>query len=175
MTVVLAGHDTTERHSAADGVETGVGRAGRQMPERGRSVVLMNRPDFETAILRLPRLRPDAIHGFLSFRIRSLYPAHPEETVFDYRLVGPAGSRRAWVFITRSAALESHRKLGDKLLLPFTVVKGALPRLVRDGGTVVFWHPRWVEVLAIAGTANKLEEGSHVILRHGSLLRDAEL
>jgi hypothetical protein len=129
---------------------------------------------FETVIVPLPRLRSEAIHGFLSYQIRSLYPAHPDETVFDYQLLGGAHSRRAWVFITRSTALESQRKLGDTLLLPFAVVKGALPRVVRDGGTVVFWHPRWVEVLSITGPANKMEDSSQVIPRRGSSNRDAE-
>ncbi len=120
---------------------------------RSPAGVMMSRPDFDVQVVDLPEVPDREVEGFLKYRIRSLYPGHPEQTAFDYRIVERDGKRFAVLFLVQRALLDEYRALaaGRPLFLPFSLVQPLLERR-RDCDTVFFfWHARWVEVLIWGG------------------------
>jgi hypothetical protein len=92
------------------------------------------------------------VEGFLTYRIRSLYPGHLEQTAFDYRLLVFEGKRYAVLFLFQRDTLEEYRQAAGgrplfcsfSLLLPLLGLQRASADL-----TCLFWHDAWVEALVL--------------------------
>jgi hypothetical protein len=112
--------------------------------------VMMSRLDFEVKMVDLPAAAAAEVDGFLRYRLRSLYPGNPEDTVFDWQpMVAPGGSRRALLFITRREILEGYRQAagGKPLFLPFTLIAPALRRAPARPVAVLFQYDGWIETV----------------------------
>jgi len=108
----------------------------------------MNRPDFDLKVVELPRLGEREVEGFLKYRTAGLYPAHPGETAFDYRIWRQDKTQFAFLFITRRAVLESYREkaAGRPLLLPFLLVLPYLKEHAGQGAGFLVLCPDCLEV-----------------------------
>jgi hypothetical protein len=85
----------------------------------------MDRLDFDLKVVELPRLAAREVEGFLKYRIAGLYPGHPGESAFDYRIWQRGKTQFAFLFITRRSVLESYREkaAGRPLLLPYLLIQ----------------------------------------------------
>jgi hypothetical protein len=118
----------------------------------GQAAIMASRLDYDVQIIELPAMADKEVEGFLTYRIRSLYPGHPEQTVFDYRLLARGGKRYAVLFLVQREILEECRLAagGRPLFSSFSIL---LPLLgpKRSGGDLIclFWHDAWLEALVL--------------------------
>jgi len=113
--------------------------------------LLMARPDFQVRILKIPPVADRDVEALIRFRLRSLYPGNPAETVFDFLLEIRDGERRAVVFIVRREALDKYREAsaGAPLFLPYQLVR---PLARKRGDLRVLFHMgNWVERIEFRG------------------------
>lgn len=121
----------------------------REQTATDYQALLMSRLDFDVKVTELPRLPAREVEGFLQYRIRSLYPGHPEETVFDYRMLTYRNMRYAVIFLAHKGVLEEYHALagGKPMLLPFNLF---MPYFARYQDAVYFfWHPDWIELFLL--------------------------
>jgi hypothetical protein len=114
--------------------------------------IMVSRLDFAVQAIELPAMAEKEVEGFLTYRIRSLYPGHLEQTAFDYRLLVFEGKRYAVLFLFQRDTLEEYRQAAGgrplfcsfSLLLPLLGLQRASADL-----TCLFWHDAWVEALVL--------------------------
>ncbi|MGA2641448.1 MAG: hypothetical protein ABSG21_11185 [Spirochaetia bacterium] len=108
--------------------------------------ILLDRADFEVLILDIPRIPAKELDGLIRYRLRSLYPANPRDTAFDYRVESDGSRRQVVVFVSRLAVLERYRSAADgrPLLLPYSLIRRA-GRIQRDC-RIWFCRPEWAEL-----------------------------
>jgi hypothetical protein len=114
--------------------------------------IMVSRLDFNVQAIELPAMPEKEVEGFLTYRIRSLYPGQPEQTAFDFRLLPRGGKRYAVLSLFRRETLEEYRRLADgkplfsslSLLLPLAAARRPARDLV-----VLFWHDAWAETLVL--------------------------
>ncbi len=117
------------------------------------SGVMISRLDLDVRLLELPAMPEKEVEGFLGYRIRGLYPGHPEETAFDYRLLDRDGKRCAVLFMTRREILEECRSAAaGRPLFPSLSLLLPLASLHRAGRNRIglFWHDGWLEALVLS-------------------------
>jgi hypothetical protein len=112
-----------------------------------RSVLLVHRPDFDVKITELPRLKERELNGYLTYRIRSLYPGDPRETVFDRRVVAIGARSYAVLFITKKKTLEEYSNLFREkpLVTPFILFEPFLKEYSSKETVFSFWHEDWID------------------------------
>lgn len=125
-------------------------RLGHAVPADGEvafDAVLVSRLDCDVRFVDLPPVPEREVEGLLTYRLRSIYPGDPSETVFDYRLLGEGKQRQAVLLITRRETLRRYRAVagGRPLLLPITM----LDRIVQGRESVRVWFcaGEWLEHL----------------------------
>jgi hypothetical protein len=114
--------------------------------------VMVSRLDFDVQAIELPAMPEKEVEGFLTYRIRSLYPGQPERTAFDYRILARGGKRYAVLSLFQRETLEEYRRLADgkplfsslSILLPLLGPKPAGRDLA-----CLFWHDSWLEALVL--------------------------
>jgi hypothetical protein len=114
--------------------------------------IMVSRLDFDVQAIELPAMAEKEVDGFLTYRIRSLYPGQPEQTAFDYRLLARGGKRYAVLSLFQRETLEQYRRLANgkplfsslSLLLPL-----AAARRPGKDVAVLFWHDAWMEALVL--------------------------
>lgn len=111
--------------------------------------LMMSRPDFDIKVIKIPNVQHGDEHDLLRYRIRSLYPGTPEETVFDHQIVNMRKERHAILFITKKHILEEYREIGNKkpLFLPYTIVNSSIKKYADKNCVAVFLHKYWTEIL----------------------------
>jgi Tfp pilus assembly protein PilN len=131
-----------------DSVRIGLLEGGSPLDD-GRRVgaILLSRLDFDVQILDVPHLPDKELEGFVRYRLRSLYPGNPKDTVFDYRVEREGQRRQVVVFIARQALLERYRGAADgtPLLLPYSLLHG-VGRLEKNC-RIWFCHSEWAELM----------------------------
>ncbi len=114
--------------------------------------IMVSRLDFDVQAIELPDMPEKEVEGFLTYRIRSLYPGQPEQTAFDYRLLARGGKRYAVLSLFQRETLEEYRRLADGKPL-FSSISILLPLLgSRPSGrdlACLFWHDTWLEALVL--------------------------
>ena len=72
-----------------------------------RNFLLLPRPEIDVKIVEMPPTRRD-VRPLLELKIAGLYPGSPEETIFDYHVLGRQGDmpNRAILFISRQNRIE---------------------------------------------------------------------
>jgi cell division protein FtsB len=112
--------------------------------------LIMSRMDFDVKVIEIPSIPEREIEGFLKYRIRSLYPGHPEDTVFDYSLFTIAKKKKsAILFLCRKEVLEEYKKIsnGNHLLLPFTLMRPFITGYFGKAAIFSFWYNSWIDIL----------------------------
>jgi hypothetical protein len=115
------------------------------------SALMMARPDFDIKSIELPPVSEQDIQNLLKFKLRSLYPGKPDDTVFDYTILSRKNKKYALLFITEKETIETYRNLsnGMPLFLPFTLVKPLIRKYSDENCAFIFYHTRWIEILMI--------------------------
>jgi len=115
------------------------------------SALMMARPEFDIKAVELPPVSEQDIQNLLKFKLRSLYPGKPDDTVFDYTLLSRKNKKYAVLFITEKKTIEAYRNLsrGMPLFLPFTLVKPLIRKYSDGSCAFIFFHTRWIEILMI--------------------------
>jgi hypothetical protein len=115
------------------------------------SALMMSRPDFVIKSVELPPVSEQDIHNLLKFKLRSVYPGKPDDTVFDYTLLSRKNKKYALLFIAEKKTVEAYRNLsrGMPLFLPFTLVKPLIKKCGDGSCAFLFFHMRWIEILMI--------------------------
>lgn len=128
--------------------------------------VMMSRPDFDVRVVQIPAVREQEIESFLRYRIRALYPGQPEETAFDYQVLGRNGQRLAVLFLTRRSTLEAYRNAaqGRPLFLPFNLFRSLCARRGEGRRGFAFWHDTWIDVMV----STKEEPCRSVVLKRSA-------
>jgi hypothetical protein len=113
------------------------------------SAVMMERPEVDIKVVKLPSIREDEVQTMLRYKLRSLYPGNPEDTAFDFRIVANRNQKYAVLFITSKAVLENYRRAsgGRPLFLPYSFVKQLSKSLSKPRALFLFVQERWVEAL----------------------------
>ncbi len=111
--------------------------------------LMMSRLEFDVKILELPSIPAKEIEGFLSYKINSLYPGQPEETVFDYLKLNINKKKYAVLFISQKSILNEYQKIagGRPLFLPFTIIHSLVNKYAGQDIIFLFWHRLWIEAL----------------------------
>jgi hypothetical protein len=115
-------------------------------------MILLPRSDIDVKIVELSSARRD-IKPLLELKIAGLYPGSPEETVFDYIMLGKGRStpnrERAILFIARRDSIEQYRSQvrNASFFLPYTLVRRYLKRSGIQTAVCTFWWTDWHEVL----------------------------
>ena len=115
--------------------------------------LLMSRMDFDIKVTEIPSIPEREIEGFLKYRIRSLYPGHPEDTVFDYSLFTIAKKKKfAILFLCRKEVLDEYKEIsnGKHLLLPFNLIKPFIAGYPGKAVIFSFWHGTWIDILVFS-------------------------
>ena len=91
--------------------------------------LLMSRLDFDVKVFDVPPVSERDVEGLVRLRLRSVYPASPPETAFDYRLVRRGARRQAIVFVSRRRTVDAYRKAAGRkpLLLPYQLLASRVP------------------------------------------------
>jgi len=116
-------------------------------------VLMMSRMDFDVKVAEIPFIPEREIEGFLKYKIRSLYPGHPENTVFDYSIFTSAKKKKlAILFLCRKEVLEEYKKIasGKHLLLPFALMKPFIAGYPGKAAVFSFWHDAWIDILVFS-------------------------
>ncbi len=112
--------------------------------------LLLPRPEIDIKIVELPSVRRD-VRPLLELRIARLYPGSPEETVFDYSVLGRQGDgpNRAILFISRKNRIERFRNLAENVsfFLPCSLVRRFLKRSGIQTAVCTYWWTGWRELL----------------------------
>ncbi len=115
--------------------------------------LMMSRMDFDIKVTEIPSIPEREIEGFLKYRIRSLYPGHPEDTVFDYSLFTIAKKKKfAILFLCRKEVLDEYKEIsnGKHLLLPFNLIKPFIAGYPGKAVIFSFWHGTWIDILVFS-------------------------
>jgi len=115
---------------------------------------MMDRLDFDLKVVELPKLGEREVEGLLKYRIAGLYPGHPEQTAFDYRILQRGKTQFAFLFITRRSALESYRALagGRPLFLPYLLIQPYLKEFERENIAFLVLFPLYLEIFVFHGS-----------------------
>ncbi len=132
--------------------------------------LMMSRMDFDVKFLELPPIPDKEIGGLLKYRIRSLYPGRPEESVLDYRILVVNKKEYAVLFLSQKSTLNEYRKIagGRPLFLPFVLIQSFLKKYSLQDIIFLFWHRFWIEILIFqenkAPVSFVLERSSNISL-----------
>ena len=129
---------------------------------QGWDALLMSRLDFDVRVLEVPPVSDRDVESLLRLKLRSLYPASPQETAFDFRLVRRGARRQAIVFVSRRRTVDAYRRAAGRkpLLLPYQLL---VPRVPGKGDWRAWiCHHDWAELLVyrdgalLSSTARRL-------------------
>lgn len=117
------------------------------------TALMMERPDADIKVVKLPPIKDDEVQTMLRYKLRSLYPGNPEETVFDYKVVGDNKQRYAVLFIMNRDVLGTYQRMagGKPLFLPYSLVHPFLKNYKDEHSAFLFIHENWVEMLCFDG------------------------
>lgn len=123
----------------------------------GLAAVMVWRPDLAVQAVELPAMAEKEVRGFLTYRLRSLYPGRPEQTEFDHRVLTFAGKRYAVLFLIQRSILEEYRRVvggrplfpSFSLLLPLLARRRSAGRRSARSLVGLYWHDAWVEALVV--------------------------
>ena len=109
--------------------------------------ILLSRLDFDVQILDVPHLPDKELEGLVRYRLRSLYPGNPKDTVFDYRVERDGQRREVVVFVSRQVILERYKVTaeGTPLLLPYALIHET--GMMRKNCRIWFCHAEWAELM----------------------------
>jgi hypothetical protein len=131
------------------------------------TALMMERPDVDIKVVKLPQIREDEVQTMLKYKLRSLYPGNPEETVFDYKVVADKNQKYAVLFIMNKEVLDAYRRKaeGKPLFLPYSLVNPFLKNYQMTNPAFLFVHVNWIEILffdkgVIAASAVVQREGN---------------
>lgn len=130
----------------------GIGLQVEEDPKSSRlDGILMSRLDVDVQVLDIPSVSEKEVEGLIRYRLRSIYPGTPTETVFDFRLSRNGSLRRAVVFISKNQTIEKYRAAaGQKpLTLPYSLIE-PMGKARKD---VRIWFIRrdWAELSVFRG------------------------
>jgi hypothetical protein len=128
---------------------------------------MMARTDFDIKSVVLPPVSEKDIPDLLKFKLRSVYPGTPEETVFDYTILGTKNKKCAVLFITEKRIIEKYRDLsgGKPLFLPYTLLKPLIEISDNENRVFMYYHKTWIEIMLIQ---DGICLSSFVLQRHAS-------
>ena len=114
---------------------------------QGWDALLMSRLDFDVRVFDVPPVSDRDLEGLVRLRLRSLYPASPQETAFDYQLVRRGAGRQAVVFVSRRRTVDAYRRAAGKrpLVLPYQLLAPRVPE--RGDWRAWIGNLDWVELL----------------------------
>ncbi|MCK5196703.1 MAG: hypothetical protein KAR21_00045 [Spirochaetales bacterium] len=109
--------------------------------------VIMSRLDYDIQVIEFPPVSENEIEKLLSFRIRSLYPGKPEETVFDYRIEKRDKKNTAVLFISEKKIIDKYKEYSNNkpLFLPAGLIVQYVEK--RKNQVIIFLHAVWIELL----------------------------
>jgi hypothetical protein len=138
--------------------------------------LLLPRPEIDIKILELPSAGRN-VRPLLQLKIAGLYPGSPEDTIFDYSVLGRQGDEpnRAILFISRQSRIEHFRSLAANVsfFLPYSLVRRFLKRSGIQTAVCTFWWTGWRELLVFDRgrlVMSRVFEGSESPLRFARIL-----
>ncbi len=119
------------------------------------SALMMSRLDFNVKFIEIPPIPEDEISNLLKYKLRSLYPGDPEETVFDYYVLNRKKRKHIVLFISTKYILKEYQKLsgGKPLFLPFTIIRPLTNRYVGKDCLFTFLNRYWIEIIVFKKSA----------------------
>lgn len=108
--------------------------------------ILISGRDCETFLIDVPRLKENEIFPFLSYRIRSIYPAPPENTTFDYRIINGTESKKAIVCVGQKDRISRYKELEKRRL--FHPLSFMTPPFFKgtDRTILIFWGDSFLAI-----------------------------
>ncbi|MBN1409586.1 MAG: hypothetical protein JW969_01985 [Spirochaetales bacterium] len=117
-------------------------------PQTPLEGILMSRTDFTIKTTTIPPIQSSEVRNMLSYRLRSMYPGDPEQTIFDYKIIIRGKNRYAILFITTRDTIEEYRTFCPRgiLWLPFNLIRPLLKMYTEKLKIFLFWHPDWIDI-----------------------------
>ncbi len=131
------------------------------------TALMVERPDVDIKVVKIPPIKEDEIPSLLKYKLR-IYPGHPEDTVFDYRVLTDKTQKYAVLFIMDKKVLETYQNAagGKPLFLPYSLVQPLRKSYAKPKLSFLFMHDYWIEMLFYNGG---VIESSSVVKREGKL------
>ena len=117
-------------------------------PSDSFEALMMSRLDFAIKVTEVPPVHQSEMDNLLSYKLKSLYPGDPENTVFDFKVLTKNKKRYAVLFITSKKTIEDYKKsTGNKpLVLPFPIINKLMKKYPDDNAILFFWHKNWLDI-----------------------------
>ncbi len=110
--------------------------------------LMMSRVDFDIKVTEIPPVQESEMGNLLTYKLRSLYPGDPENTVFDYKLLVKNKQRHAVIFISTKDTIEEYKKIADKkpLFLSFPITNALMQKHDEEDCIFFYWHRDWIDI-----------------------------
>ncbi|MBN2323956.1 MAG: hypothetical protein JXQ30_09485 [Spirochaetes bacterium] len=115
-----------------------------------KSPCMVSSRDVSVKFIDIPKIGSRYLDEILRYKIRSLYPGVPEDTVMDYRILRRNKSRYAAVFIGTEKTVSEYRKVskGRPLFHAFGIIEKVSGFRKNSSCVFVFFHYTWIEAAA---------------------------
>ncbi|MBN2736560.1 MAG: hypothetical protein JXR70_06225 [Spirochaetales bacterium] len=110
--------------------------------------LMMNRLDFAVKTTEIPPVPLSEVGNLLQYKLRSIYPGDPEQTVFDFRVIQKEKQRYAVLFISKRDKIEHYKDIAAKkpLVLPFGIFLNYMKKAPEENVIFLFWNKDWIDV-----------------------------
>ncbi|MBN1697775.1 MAG: hypothetical protein JW881_09690 [Spirochaetales bacterium] len=110
--------------------------------------LMMSRLDFDIKVTTVPPVHQSEMGNILTYKLRSLYPGDPEDTIFDFKVLTQNKQRYAVLFISSKDTINEYKELANNkpLILPFPILAKLTKKYDGKNCVFFFWHKDWVDI-----------------------------